>query len=225
MTEPSAMELADKIIAERRGWRDDGGRLGVFFNGTEMDMIVAALRAPASEPVAWTNEAQLGFLENPEYARMPMAMWSKRDGEYADIPLYAAPVPQPEGTQAREAAIEVLTIALEQAREAFDYAETKDDHLLCEARYRTFENALATIPSSPAPVLRSLNSGESEPVVMPTSGAGEAISPADLAEVLENVKAGIAAVQAHRRAHDLSFDVPVELHKACHALAHMTRPC
>lgn len=37
---------------------------------------------------------------------------------------------------------EALIIALEMATEAFDRAESKDDHMLCEMRYRTIEAAL-----------------------------------------------------------------------------------
>lgn len=48
-------------------------------------------RQPEAEPVAWTNEAQLGFLKEPAYAAIPMAMWAKRlDGPH-DIALYTSP--------------------------------------------------------------------------------------------------------------------------------------
>ncbi|HEX5508448.1 MAG TPA: hypothetical protein VFX37_08080 [Pseudolabrys sp.] len=46
----------------------------------------------SNEPVAWTNEAQLGFLTNPAYAEVPMAMWAKQC-KPSEIPLYAAPQP------------------------------------------------------------------------------------------------------------------------------------
>ena len=53
----------------------------------------AALSAAQSsgEVIAWTNEAQLGFLKDAAYAEIPMAMWAKRSGS-ADVALYAAPV-------------------------------------------------------------------------------------------------------------------------------------
>jgi hypothetical protein len=47
---------------------------------------------------------------------------------------------------------QALVIALEQAREAFDHAETKDDHMLCEMRYRTFETALVGL-NDPAQIV------------------------------------------------------------------------
>ena len=43
------------------------------------------------------------------------------------------------------------------------------------------------------------------------------VPPADLAEVLENVREGIAKVQ------DIGSRVPIELHRACQALTHMTK--
>lgn len=44
------------------------------------------------------------------------------------------------------------------------------------------------------------------------------VTPADLAEVLENVRASIAKLGNRRDGH-----IPIELHKACQALAHMTK--
>ena len=48
-------------------------------------------------------------------------------------------------------------------------------------------------------------------------GASEAISPTDLVEVLENVRAGISEL------HSRNKPVPMHLHRACQALAHMTK--
>lgn len=43
----------------------------------------------AAQPVAWTNKAQLGFLDDPACADIPMAMWSKTSPA-SPIPLYEA---------------------------------------------------------------------------------------------------------------------------------------
>ena len=43
------------------------------------------------EPVAWTNEEQLGYLKDPRYSIHPMAMWSKQLGDNVNIPLYLHP--------------------------------------------------------------------------------------------------------------------------------------
>ena len=43
--------------------------------------------SPETEPVAWTNEAQLGYLKDRNWSEVPMAMWAKPSGA-ADIPLY-----------------------------------------------------------------------------------------------------------------------------------------
>lgn len=45
-----------------------------------------------SEPIAWTNEAQLSYLKHPGYAEIPMAMWGKRNDVSANVPLYVAPL-------------------------------------------------------------------------------------------------------------------------------------
>jgi hypothetical protein len=42
-----------------------------------------------TEPVAWTNEAQLGFLKDKRYSAAPMAMWSTPHNTH-DVPLYRA---------------------------------------------------------------------------------------------------------------------------------------
>lgn len=42
------------------------------------------------EAVAWTNEAQLGYLRDLIYAQVPMAMWASRS-DSSPVPLYAAP--------------------------------------------------------------------------------------------------------------------------------------
>lgn len=52
----------------------------------------AAPKAGTQEPVAWTNEAQLGFLKDPAYADIPMAMWGK-PWKSGNVALYAAPQP------------------------------------------------------------------------------------------------------------------------------------
>jgi len=78
----------------------------------------------------------------------------------------------------------------------------------------------AALPSSPAPATTGdipTGSRPPAPAAMGhSSGAGEAISPADLAEVLENVRKAIAWLDRTRQ-------VPIELHKACQALTHMTK--
>ena len=35
------------------------------------------------KPVAWTNEAQLGFVKDPKWSGIPMAMWGEREN-YAE---------------------------------------------------------------------------------------------------------------------------------------------
>jgi Lar family restriction alleviation protein len=57
-----------------------------------------------AEPIAWTNEAQLGFLKVALYGEIPMAMWAKQSAS-SPIPLYAAPVAS---TQRHEAIEELL---------------------------------------------------------------------------------------------------------------------
>lgn len=59
----------------------------------EIATAEAAFKAAASaEPVAWTNRAQLGFLKDPAYSLIPMAMWAAR-GASADVPLCTHPAP------------------------------------------------------------------------------------------------------------------------------------
>jgi hypothetical protein len=72
-----------------------------------------------SDPVAWTNEAQLGFLKDPNYALIPMAMWAERADKYADVPLYRA-VPQP--TLDRDAVIRAIHKSVD-VRDLFDGAQ------------------------------------------------------------------------------------------------------
>jgi hypothetical protein len=49
-----------------------------------------------TEPVAWTNEARLGFLKESAYRVVPMAMWAFHHSAHP-IALYAIPAPpQPE---------------------------------------------------------------------------------------------------------------------------------
>ena len=47
-----------------------------------------------AEPVAWTNEEQLGYLKDPKYSIHPTAMWSKQLGDNVNVPLYLHP-PRP----------------------------------------------------------------------------------------------------------------------------------
>lgn len=73
-------KLADRIIEERVGWRDDGGRLGVFLNGADMDLIVAALRAAGgAEPVAWRRRRK-GTIGNDGWIMCPLK--PERDSEF-----------------------------------------------------------------------------------------------------------------------------------------------
>jgi hypothetical protein len=51
-------------------------------------------QVPDAVPVAWTNKAQLGYLKEPTYRMVPMAMWAKPSGA-ADIPLYSVAPAQP----------------------------------------------------------------------------------------------------------------------------------
>lgn len=58
----------------------------------EIEISKRALSTPApsiGEPVAWTNEAQLGFLKDPACVAIPMAMWAK-SSPMGDVPLYRA---------------------------------------------------------------------------------------------------------------------------------------
>jgi hypothetical protein len=61
----------------------------------ELDRLRASSPAEEAEPVAWTNEAQLGFLKEPGYRVVPMAMWAFQHSAHP-IALYATPArPQP----------------------------------------------------------------------------------------------------------------------------------
>jgi hypothetical protein len=69
----------------------------VEFRHTEtVSAIEQAETIAALPPVSWTNEDQLGFLKDPTYAQVPMAMWASR-ADLSPIPLYAA---LPSGSQA-----------------------------------------------------------------------------------------------------------------------------
>jgi hypothetical protein len=86
--------------------------------------------------------------------------------------------------------------------------------------------ALAALPSSPAPVAsppvhEAIGSDPWPPTnVVAVTQSAAATSPADLAEVLENVRAGIEKLRRGFLEHD---PVPLELNKACQALTHMTK--
>jgi len=54
--------------------------------------VRATTPGAVAEPSAYTNSAQLGFLKDPAYAEIPMAMWAGR-GVASDIPLYTHPAP------------------------------------------------------------------------------------------------------------------------------------
>lgn len=59
-------------------------------NGRDIGILLDAIPAGTQEPVAYTNEAQLGFLKDPAYADIPMAMWGN-PWKSGNIALYAAP--------------------------------------------------------------------------------------------------------------------------------------
>lgn len=46
--------------------------------------------APAGEPVAYTNDNQLGYLKSEAWRESPMAMWAYSAASH-DVPLYASP--------------------------------------------------------------------------------------------------------------------------------------
>ena len=60
----------------------------------EVAALAAQSAAPVGEQVAWTNEAQLGYLRDKNLSEIPMAMWAKPIGA-ADIPLYRAALAKP----------------------------------------------------------------------------------------------------------------------------------
>lgn len=83
--------------------------------GLMMDEWLAANKQPEpveSEPVAFTNKAQLGYVTDGMHPDIPLAMWSKNT-PYADanIPLYTTP--QPDRVAELEAALKVARDALE----------------------------------------------------------------------------------------------------------------
>jgi hypothetical protein len=85
--------------------------------------------------------------------------------------LRAAPASEPVAWQsAREAAIEECAKLIESGAGMADLINQEE--LDQQAKYI---RDLAALPSSPAPATNSLNSGESEPSVMPAYGAGETI--------------------------------------------------
>ena len=70
----------------------------------------SALTASPGEqkPVAYTNEAQLGFVKDLKYACIPMAMWRAR-GNAADIPLYLSPPPAAGWDEAIQACKQIVS--------------------------------------------------------------------------------------------------------------------
>lgn len=50
--------------------------------------------SPETEPVAWTNEAQLEYLKDKNWSEIPMAMWAKPSGG-RDVPLYRGHAQRP----------------------------------------------------------------------------------------------------------------------------------
>lgn len=82
-------------------WDDGAGRIADAIITDKTLLLrkhadeITALRAPSpaqEEPVAWTNEAQLGFLKEPGYRVVPMAMWAFQHSAHP-IALYAIPAP------------------------------------------------------------------------------------------------------------------------------------
>src|SRR6185369_2599682 len=112
MTYPNALgalvgylsENAERLsgLLRREDWKPsrahiEGARNTLIAASNTLETALRAqsdVRAPTpqGEPVAWTNEAQLGFLKDPGCAEMPMAMWDK-SSFYSQVPLYTAPVP------------------------------------------------------------------------------------------------------------------------------------
>lgn len=111
MSDGDRLALADEFSGEAKAHRT----MGDHEEANKCEMAAAALRADRrDEPVAWTNEAQLGFLKDPQYAHIPMAMWADR-GFIDDIPLYAHP--QLAGAE-REAVIEECAKACDDIEKA-----------------------------------------------------------------------------------------------------------
>lgn len=80
----------DKLIEK---YISDVGAVTVFVAAAEVPpqpASVAQGAVPCGAPVAFTNEAQIGFLEHPNYVGIPMAMWAKPSASHP-IALYASP--------------------------------------------------------------------------------------------------------------------------------------
>lgn len=107
------MELADKFKYARERKLIHGTDVSLTYQ--EMDLAQAALRASAvqGEPVAWTNEAQLGFLKDPTCADIPMAMWI--DWEIANAVDAAHPSEQ-DGAKTMREALEECVAMIRQLR-------------------------------------------------------------------------------------------------------------
>ena len=78
-----------------------------------------------SEPVAFTNKAQLGYVTDGMHPDIPLAMWSKNT-PYADanIPLYTQPPADASRVAELEKVLKVARDALNRAADKFhDYAE------------------------------------------------------------------------------------------------------
>jgi hypothetical protein len=99
---------------------------------------------PQAEPVAWTNEQQLGFLKVPAYADIPMAMWAGSTARDR-IPLYAHP--QAQTADVRDAVIEE---AIEAARKGFEQAITKYVLIGPGGMAMRMINAIRALQQSPA---------------------------------------------------------------------------
>jgi len=139
--------------------------------------LAAALRAvPAQqEPVAWRTNTGAATTEKR------MAEIWRDTYNFTIEPLYTALSPQPTGPQAREA-----PAAWGDILETF-----KGGYLSIAETIAALEQA---VPSSPALVWGSHNSGEAEPSVMPAYGAGGAISPADIAKDCAKIAEGHVGV-------------------------------
>ena len=90
-----ALKNAAKILQGCYGIIEGDFRFDIFkAKNACLAALAAQSAAPVGEPVAWTNEAQLGYLRDRNWSEVPMAMWSKPIGA-ADIPLYRAALAKP----------------------------------------------------------------------------------------------------------------------------------
>ena len=176
-------------------WRVGCGRCGCSTGTSPRDKTQApaiaawntrAAPAPQGEPVAWMLRSGIHQLDLT-WVPSRTARWLSNGGDVR--PLYAAPVPQPEGPQARE--------ALEHAQVRFrciaDEAEERGDTAgwaMASVDAERMAKAIAALPSSPAPLEAPQNTAERLPSSDAADGAGEAISPADLAEECAKIAEG-----------------------------------